>query len=182
MSGDPFRQIFDGFNGWSCKIGPRDRGERHPVGESHAAAGPDDDVAARLEILDEQIEHARGHRVIDLEQRDRPVLLLPQSAIDHFQYGFGGVLRVGDRHFHVADDAEHVRGADAHAGKQLAEVFANHVFEHREPLRYPLLRRAGSATKRGSRSGTFTRANFVRPLCSTTTARFLLRFETSGNG
>ena len=40
----------------------------------------------------------------------------------------------------------------------------------------------GSATNRGRRSGTFTRANFVRPLCSTTTARFLLRFETSGNG
>ena len=36
-------------------------------------------------------------------------------------------------HFHVANDAEHVCGADAHAWKQLPEVLANHVFEHREP-------------------------------------------------
>ena len=115
------------------QIGARDRGERHPVREPHAAARPDDDVAARLEVLDQQIEHARRHGVIDFEQRDRAVPLLAQAAIDDFQNGLGGVLRMGDRHFHVADDAEHVCGANAHAGKQLPEVLANHVFEHREP-------------------------------------------------
>ena len=115
------------------QIRARDRGERRPVREPHAAAGPDDDVAAGLEVLDQEIEHARRHGVIDFEKRDRAVPLLAQPAIDDFQYGLGGVARMGDGHFHVADDAEHVRGADAHAGKQLPEVLANHVFEHREP-------------------------------------------------
>ena len=114
------------------QIRARDRGKRHPVGKPHAAAGPDDDVAAGLEVLDQEIEHARRHGVIDFEQRDRPVLLLAQSAIDDFQNGLGGVPRMGDGHFHVADDAEHVCGADAHAWKELPEVLANHVFEHRE--------------------------------------------------
>ncbi len=36
--------------------------------------------------------------------------------------------------------------------------------------------------KRGSTSGTFTRANRVWPACLTTTARFRLRFEMKGNG
>ena len=40
---------------------------------------------------------------------------------------------------------------------------------------------SGSTTKRGSTSGTLTRANFVRPAWRTTTA-FLLRLEMSGNG
>ncbi len=35
----------------------------------------------------------------------------------------------------------------------------------------------GTGTKRGSMSGTLTRANFVRPPCRTTTAKFMLRFE-----
>ena len=35
---------------------------------------------------------------------------------------------------------------------------------------------------RGSLSGTLTRANFVRPLCRTTTAKLWLRFEMYGNG
>ena len=119
MSGEPFRQTLAWFQRLVSQIRPRDRGERHPVGESHAAAGPYDDVAARFEVLDQQVEHARGHGVIDFEQRDRPVLLLAQSAIDDFQNGLGGVLRVRDGHFHVADDAEHVCGADADAGKEL---------------------------------------------------------------
>ena len=41
---------------------------------------------------------------------------------------------------------------------------------------------SGTGTKRGSMSGTLTRANLVRPPCFTTTARFLLRFEMYGNG
>ncbi len=41
---------------------------------------------------------------------------------------------------------------------------------------------SGSCTKRGSTSGTLTRANFVRLPWRTTTAKFLLRFEISGNG
>ena len=41
---------------------------------------------------------------------------------------------------------------------------------------------AGTGTNRGSTSGTLTRANLVRRLCRTTTARFLLRFEMNGNG
>jgi hypothetical protein len=36
--------------------------------------------------------------------------------------------------------------------------------------------------KRGSIPGTFTRANFVRPLCFTRIARFMLKFEMYGNG
>ena len=36
--------------------------------------------------------------------------------------------------------------------------------------------------KRASTSGSLTRANRVRPSCSTTTARFMLRFEMNGNG
>ena len=41
---------------------------------------------------------------------------------------------------------------------------------------------AGSSTNRGRLRGTFTRANLVRPPCCTATARFVLRFETNGNG
>ena len=36
--------------------------------------------------------------------------------------------------------------------------------------------------KRGSPPGILTRANLVRRLCRTTTAKFLLRFEMNGNG
>ena len=35
---------------------------------------------------------------------------------------------------------------------------------------------------RGNIPGTLTRANFVRPLCFTRTARFMLRFEMYGKG
>ena len=54
---------------------------------------------------------------------------------------------------------------------------ADHVFDEGERLTRLVGRatgpqmRSGSGTKRGSRSGTFTRANFVRPLCRTTTAK-----------
>ena len=39
-----------------------------------------------------------------------------------------------------------------------------------------------SGMKRGRSGGIFTRANFVRRCCRTTTAKFLLRFEITGNG
>ena len=41
---------------------------------------------------------------------------------------------------------------------------------------------AGMGMKRASTSGSLTRAKRVRPSCSTTTARFMLRFEMNGNG
>ena len=114
------------------QIRPRNGGERHPVGESHAASRPHDHLAVCLEVFDEQIQHAGRHAVFDFEQRDRAVPLFPEAAVDDLEDRFGGVLRVSDGHLHVAHDAKHVRGADADAGEELREVFANHVFEHRK--------------------------------------------------
>ena len=82
----------------------------------------------------------------------------------------------------VADDAEEVRALHLRAGKQGLHVGADDVLEERERRRRDAEPLAGSSMNRGTIGGSLTRANFVRPSCLTTTARFLLRFEMYGNG
>ena len=157
-------------------------GQRPPVAESHAVRRAHDDVLVDLEVLDQDVQHPARHRLVDFEQRERAVAQLLQAAVDGLEQVVGLVFL--DHHVGVADDAEQVRAPDLGAGEQLLDVLLDDVLEERESVEAGSSARArsGTAMNRGSMSGTFTRANFVRPLCRTTTARFLLRFEMYGNG
>ena len=156
-------------------------GQRRPVAESHALGRAHDDVFVDLEVLDQDVEHAPRHVLFDLQQRQRAVAQLLQPAVDRFEQ----VVRLVflDHHVGVADDAEQVRAFDVRAGKQLLDVAADDVLE-KDVRDVPAagVRFSGIAMKRGSIPGTLTRANLVRPLCLTRTARFMLRFEMYGNG
>ena len=87
--------------------------------------------------------------------------------------GFVGQLEVG-----VARDAERVVREDLHPREQRVEMRGDDLLERDEPLR------PGSATKRGSSGGTFTRANRCSPVAGwrTATARLSERFEMYGKG
>ena len=141
---------------------------------------PHDDVVGDLEVLDQDVEHARRHVRFDLQQRDRAVAQLLQAAVDRLEQIVRFVLL--DLQVGVAHDAEQVRALHLRAGKQLLDVGADDVLEEHERQPGCRLSASGIGMNRGSTSGTFTRANFVRLPCRTTTAKFLLRFEMSGNG
>jgi hypothetical protein len=136
-------------------------------------ACPDDDAPADLEVLDQGVQHPARNPVFDFEEREHAVPLLFQAAVDHRHEVFALVLRDHERR--IPEHAEQVRARHRDTGKQLAEVEPDHILEQREAVALVALRRERHEARQ--RVGTLTRANLVRPRCSTTTARLLLRLE-----
>ena len=99
---------------------------------------------------------------------------LAQPLIDRIEQIFSFLFLQDDVCF--PNHAEEMSVDHIPAGKELHEVQANDVLEQRKGEPAFRVSAGGTATNRGSTSGTLTRANRVRPSLSTTTARFL-RFE-----
>ena len=110
----------------------------HPVAEPEAVRRAENDVVGDLEVLGEDVEDARRHVGVDLQQRDRAVAQLLQAAVDGLEQVVGLVLL--DLEVGVADDAEQVRALHLRAREELLHVGADDVFEEDEGL--PVARRA----------------------------------------
>ena len=118
--------------GWVLELRTMNLRELHPVAEAETVRRPQDDLFGDLEILGEDVEHARRHRGVDLQQRDGAVTQLLQAAVDGLQQIVGFVLlnlEVG-----VADHAEQMRAFHLCARKELLHVRVNDVFEEDEGL------------------------------------------------
>ena len=96
-------------------------------------------IVGDLEVLDEDVEDARRHVGLDVQQRDRAAPQLLQAAIDALEQVVGFVLF--DLEVGVADDSEQMRALHLRARKELVDVGANHVLEEHE-ARPCLARRA----------------------------------------
>ena len=83
-----------------------------------------------LEVLDQDLDHAAGHRGLDLQQRRRAVAELLELLVHRLEQVVRAVF--AKLHIGVADDAEEVRARDVDAREQLAEVHADDVFEKRK--------------------------------------------------
>ena len=104
--------------------------ELHPVAEADAMRGAHQHLVVDLEVLDQDVEHAPRHALIDLEERRRAVPELAQPLIDGLEEIVGLVFL--NHHVGVADDAEDVRALDRRAGEQRLDVGAHDVFDEHE--------------------------------------------------
>ena len=104
-----------------------------PVAEAEPLDAAHHHVVADAEVLDQDIEHARRHVGLDLQQRDRSAPELAQAAIHTLEQVVGVVVL--DREIGIADDAEQVRAVHLRARKELVDVGAYHVFEEDEGVR-----------------------------------------------
>ncbi len=141
--------------------------ELHPVGKAEPVRRAKNHVFVDLEILGQDVEHAVRHARFDLQQRQSAVAQLPQAAVDGFEQIVGLVLL--NHHVGVAYHAKEVRALDLSLREQLVDVGLDDVFDERERLaRFVGHRRTAEPIRQRHESrqlsGTFTRANFVRPL------------------
>ncbi len=89
-----------------------------------------DDIVGDLEVLRQDVQHACGHRAVDLQQGDRAVTKLLEAPVDRFKEVVGFVLLDGE--VRVADDAEQVGALDLRTRKQLLDVCVDDVLEKYE--------------------------------------------------
>ena len=123
--------------------------ELRPVAEPETILRSQDDLVADLEVLGEDVEDARRHAGLDVQQRDRAAPELPQAAIDALEQVVGFVLF--DLEIRVADDAEQIRALDLRAREELLDVGANDVLDEDEvvpPCRTDRLRQRDEARQR----------------------------------
>ena len=112
------------------QLRPLDARQRHPVGEAEPRRRSQDDFALDLEVLDQNVEHARRHLGVDLQQRQRAVSNLAKSLVDRLEQVDRLLLLQHDVGF--ANHPEQVRIDDLDAWEELAEVQPNDVFEQCE--------------------------------------------------
>src|SRR6185503_7380138 len=106
--------------------------ELHPVAKSKPVGGAQDDVFGDLEVLRKNVEHARWHRRVDLQQRNGAVPKLLQAAVDGFEQVVGFVLF--DLEISIADDPEQMRAFDLRSREELLHVRVDDIFEEYERL------------------------------------------------
>ena len=87
-------------------------------------------VVVDLEVLDQDVEHAPRHPLVDLQQRRRAVPQLAQALVDGLEQIVGLVFL--NHHVGVADDAEDVRALDRRAREERLDVGADDVLEEHE--------------------------------------------------
>ena len=83
-----------------------------------------------LEVLDQDVDDAPWHAVLDLEHRQRAVPQLPQPLIDGLEQVVRFVLL--DDHVGVPDDPEDIRAAHLRSREQVLRVRANNILEKNE--------------------------------------------------
>ena len=121
-----------GQEGGVLQVVARQVGDRVQAGEVERAGQRDDLVAADAELGDQQVEHLRVDRLLDLEPHGRAEAATQQLLLERLEEVLGVVLL--DLEVLVAGDPEGVRAEHLHAGEELLEVLADDVLERHEAL------------------------------------------------
>ena len=108
---DDFRILIGAPEDWRrerrvLELRPVSGRELHPVAKAEARVRSLHELFGHLEVLDEDVEHARGHVGAHLQQRHRAAAKLPEARFDRLQKVVGFVLL--DLEVRVPDDAEQV--------------------------------------------------------------------------
>ena len=129
---DDFRVLIGAPQGWRrerrvLELRPVSGRELHPVAEAEARVCSLHEIFGHLEVLDEDVEHARGHVRAHLQQRHRSTAKLPEARFN----GLQKVVSFGllDLEVRVPDDAEQVSAFDLRARKELLNICPNHVLD-----------------------------------------------------
>src|SRR6187397_1539918 len=104
----------------------------YPIAKSKPVGRAQDDVFGDLEVLRKNVEHARRHRRIDLQQRNGAVPKLLQAAVDGFEQVIGLVLF--DFEIGVANDPEQMRALDLRSREEVLHVRVDDIFKEYEGL------------------------------------------------
>ena len=114
------------------QLGPIEPGNGEETGEVERPGDCDDLVAVDVELFDEQLEHVRVDRLLDLEAHWRAEASARQLALEGFQQVLCLVLL--DLDVLVASDPERVALENLHAGEEGVEVGGDDVLERDEAL------------------------------------------------
>ncbi len=110
----------------------RQVGDRVESDEVQQPVDPEDLVLGDAELLDEQLEHLRGDRLLDLETHRGAEAPAQQLLLEGLEEVLCVVLL--DLEVLVAGDPEGVDLEHLHAGEEALEVLADDVLERHEPL------------------------------------------------
>src|ERR1044071_5481679 len=97
-----------------------DARQLRPIGESQTIGGAHHHVVGDLEVLDQDVEHARRYVGLDVQQRDGSAAQLLEAAVDALEQIVGLVFF--DLEIGIADHSKQMRAFDLGAGKQLLDV------------------------------------------------------------
>src|SRR5262245_14064434 len=99
--------------------------ELRPVAEANTILRPQNDLVADLEVLGQDVEDARRHPGLDVQQRDGAAPELTQAAVDALEQIVGFVLF--DLEVRIADDSEQIRALDLGSGEELLDIRADDI-------------------------------------------------------
>ena len=169
-----------GTNGTSFRRRTLDTGQRHPVGEAEPRRRTHDDVAVDLKVFYQDVEHARRHPGVDLQQRQLTVPDLAQALVDRLQQVDRLFLLQDDVGF--ADDAEEMCVGDVHAGEELCPRLMRMTSSRNANTPRPTGQVRRDRDEPGKHVRHLDAREPGRAVPLTTTAKLLLLLEMYGNG
>ena len=118
----------------------------HADQRQRAAADAVDVLAFQFQVLGEDLQHLRRHRLVDFDAHYIGEAALPHAFFDRLQQVAG--FQVLNLAVGIAGDVEGMRFEDRHAGKQVAQVGSDQLLQPDERLL--LDHRLGAALRLGS--------------------------------